>query len=291
MRKTLGLDLGSNSLGWAVLDDVTGDVLDKGVVVFPEGIDAANDTLETPAAIRRAARMARRLKFRRKIRKWQLLKVLIAHGMCPLTPEELEAWKKTGTYPLANKAFLSWLKATDTANPYCDRAAAADGVVAPSTLGRALYHIAQRRGFKSSRKDASSEADGGEEKKTSDKKLGAVKADIKWLTEEIAVSGAKTLGQYFFRLLEAERNQPAKTRIRCRYTGRLEHYEKEFAVIMDAQGFQEGIRCGSSFMKRFSRNAPCARRSTWSATVRWNRPLRARRLVIRSSRSIGCSRS
>ncbi len=240
MRKTLGLDLGSNSLGWAVLDDVTGDVLDKGVVVFPEGIDAANDTLETPAAIRRAARMARRLKFRRKIRKWQLLKVLIAHGMCPLTPEELEAWKKTGTYPLANKAFLSWLKATDTANPYCDRAAAADGVVAPSTLGRALYHIAQRRGFKSSRKDASSEADDGEEKKTSDKKLGAVKADIARLTEEIAASGTKTLGQYFFRLLEAERDQPAKTRIRCRYTGRLEHYEKEFAVIMDAQGFQEG---------------------------------------------------
>lgn len=184
--------------------------------------------------------MVRRLKFRRKIRKWQLLKVLIAHGMCPLTPEELEAWKKTGTYPLANKAFLSWLKATDTANPYCDRAAAADGVVAPSTLGRALYHIAQRRGFKSSRKDASSEADDGEEKKTSDKKLGAVKADIARLTEEIAASGTKTLGQYFFRLLEAERDQPAKTRIRCRYTGRLEHYEKEFAVIMDAQGFQEG---------------------------------------------------
>lgn len=57
MNKTLGLDLGSNSLGWAVLDDLTGDILNKGVVVFPEGIDAANDTLETPAAIRRAARM------------------------------------------------------------------------------------------------------------------------------------------------------------------------------------------------------------------------------------------
>ena len=240
MRKTLGLDLGSNSLGWVVLDDVTGDILDKGVVVFPEGIDAANDTLETPAAIRRAARMARRLKFRRKIRKWQLLKVLIAHGMCPLKLEELESWKKNGAYPLDNKAFLAWLKATDASNPYCDRAAAADGVVPPFTLGRALYHIAQRRGFRSSRKDASSEVDGGEEKKASDKKLGAVKADIARLTEEITTSGAKTLGQYFFRLLESEKGRPAKTRIRCRYTGRLEHYEKEFAVIMDAQGIQDG---------------------------------------------------
>ena len=240
MRKTIGLDLGSNSLGWAVLDDLTGDVLDKGVVVFPEGIDAANDTLETPAAIRCAARMARRLKFRRKIRKWQLLKVLIAHGLCPLTQEELDAWKRNGVYPLGNRAFLDWLKATDTSNPYCDRAAAADGKVPPFTLGRALYHIAQRRGFKSSRKDAPAETDGEDgTKKPSDKKLGAVKADIARLTEEIAASGAKTLGQHFFRLLESEKGRLAKTRVRCRYTGRLEHYEKEFAVIMDAQGMKE----------------------------------------------------
>lgn len=240
MKKTLGLDLGSNSLGWAVLDDVTGDVLDKGGVVFPEGIDAANDSLETPAAIRRAVRMARRLKFRRKIRKWQLLKVLLTHGMCPLREEELVAWKNEGRYPVDNAAFLAWLKSTDTSNPYCDRAAAADGKVAPFVLGRALYHMAQRRGFKSSRKDAAVEGgDDGEERKSSDKKLGAVKSGIAHLTADIEAAGVRTLGQYFFRCLEAERGQAAKTRIRCRYTGRLEHYEREFAVIMDAQGLVE----------------------------------------------------
>ena len=53
MKRTLGLDLGSNSLGWAILDDMTGDILDKGVVVFPAGIDAANDTLETHARVLR----------------------------------------------------------------------------------------------------------------------------------------------------------------------------------------------------------------------------------------------
>ena len=95
MKKTLGLDLGTNSLGWAVLDDITGDILDKGVVVFPEGIDAAKGTLETPAAIRRAARMARRMKFRRKLRKWALLKILIGNNRCPMTEQELEAWKKS----------------------------------------------------------------------------------------------------------------------------------------------------------------------------------------------------
>ena len=239
MKKTLGLDLGSNSLGWAILDDITGDILDKGVLVFPEGVDLdAGSSLETPAAIRRAARMARRMKFRRKLRKWHLLKILIDVEMCPLTHAELEEWKKTGRYPLGNKAFLEWLKATDASNPYCDRAAAASGKVPPLTLGRALYHIAQRRGFKSSRKDETDLADetAGQEKLL-DKKLGAVKTDIETLTKEIEAAGCKTLGQYFFKRLQDEKEKLDKTRIRCRYTGRIEHYEKEFSVIMDAQGY------------------------------------------------------
>ena len=229
MKKTLGLDLGTNSLGWAVLDDITGDILDKGVVVFPEGIDAAKGTLETPAAIRRAARMARRMKFRRKLRKWALLKILIGNNMCPMTEQELEAWKKSVIYPVGNKAFVDWLKSTDTSNPYADRAAAASGKVSPLVLGRALYHIAQRRGFKSSRKDAK---DNGEE----DKDLGVVKGDIAALTKEIADAGCRTLGQYFAKHIESERSSLCKTRVRKRYTGRVEHYMTEFAVIMEAQG-------------------------------------------------------
>ena len=228
MKKTLGLDLGSNSLGWAILDDITGDILDKGVIVFPEGVDLdAGSSLETPAAIRRAARMARRMKFRRKLRKWYLLKILIDVGMCPLTHTELDEWKKTGRYPLGNKAFLEWLKATDASNPYCDRAAAASGKVPPLTLGRALYHIAQRRGFKSSRKDEADLADetAGQEKQL-DKKLGAVKTDIEALTKEIEAAGCKTLGQYFFKRLQDEKGKLDKTRIRCRYTGQIEHYER-----------------------------------------------------------------
>ena len=229
MKKTLGLDLGTNSLGWAVLDDITGDIIDKGVVVFPEGIDAANNTLETPATIRRAARMARRMKFRRKLRKWALLKILIDNGMCPMSKQELEAWKKSGVYPVGDKAFINWLKSTDTSNPYADRAAAASGKVAPPVLGRALYHIAQRRGFKSSRKDAKDDG-------TENKELGAVKGDIAALTKEIADAGCRTLGQYFAKHIESERNNLCKTRVRKRYTGRVEHYMTEFAVIMEAQG-------------------------------------------------------
>ncbi|MBO6066783.1 MAG: type II CRISPR RNA-guided endonuclease Cas9, partial [Kiritimatiellae bacterium] len=162
--KTLGIDLGTNSLGWAILDNITGDILDKGVVVFPEGIDPANDTLETPAAIRRAKRAGRRLKFRRKLRKWILLKLLIQNGMTPLKLEELEEWRKNSKYPVGNKAFIAWLKSSDTSNPYVDRANAASGKVDKLVLGRALYHLAQRRGFKSSRKDTA----GGEAERDKD---------------------------------------------------------------------------------------------------------------------------
>ncbi len=174
------------------------------------------------------------------MRKWQLLKVLIENGMCPLRQEELDAWKKTGAYPLSNKAFLEWLKATDSTNPYCDRAAAAAGKVPPFTLGRALYHICQRRGFKSSRKDAVGEVDEETGKiKKPDKNLGAVKVGITKLSEEMSAAGARTLGQYFFSVLEAEKGKLLKSRIRGRYTDRLEHYEKEFSVIMDVQGYAE----------------------------------------------------
>ena len=228
--KTLGIDLGTNSLGWAILDNITGDILDKGVLVFPEGIDPANDTLETPAAIRRAKRAGRRMKFRRKMRKWILLKVLIENGMTPLKAEELEAWRKEGKYPVGNQEFIAWLKATDAQNPYIDRANAAGGRVGKYVLGRALYHLAQRRGFKSSRKD---NAGGTEEQ---DKERSKVKGDIAALTKEIADAGCKTLGQYFYKILEDNRNRMCKDRVRKRYTGRLEHYEVEFGVIMDVQG-------------------------------------------------------
>ena len=146
--KTLGIDLGTNSLGWAVINE-TG-VENSGVLVFEEGIirEKGIDSLKTPAALRREARMARRLRFRRHLRRRLILKILIEQKMCPLAQEELKAWSQMGSFPKDNTAFVEWLKSTDTRNPYCDRARAATEKVDPLTLGRAIYHLAQRRGFK-----------------------------------------------------------------------------------------------------------------------------------------------
>ncbi len=239
MAKTLGLDLGSNSLGWAVIDDSAHEIIAKGVVIYPEGIERekGNDTQKTPAATRREKRMGRRLKFRRKLRKWHLLSVLIRNGMCPLTEGELQEWKSAGKFPIGNAEFIGWMRSSNESNPYADRSRAASEKVGLQTLGRALYHICLRRGFKSSRKDAV--PDTGDEKQNAalaDKNAGAVKTGIAELTRQIEAAGVKTLGQYFFHLIESERQNPQKSRVRKHYTGRIEHYEREFAVIMDAQG-------------------------------------------------------
>ncbi len=230
VRKTLGLDLGSNSLGWAVIDSDRGTILDTGVVVFDEGIVRVKgaDTLSTPASVRRIARMGRRLRYRRRLRKFALLRTLIANGMCPMSPESLDAWAKKGIYPLSDKAFRDWLHSSPEDNPYRDRAMAADGPVDKLTLGRALYHIAQRRGFLSSRKEAMEKED--------DEELGRVKSSIRDLTEEIRSGGDnRTLGQYFY---ECYRDG---VKVRGRYTGRKEHYMAEFARIAEVQKLPQAL--------------------------------------------------
>jgi CRISPR-associated endonuclease Csn1 len=223
--KTLGLDLGTNSLGWAVIDETAVEA--AGVLVFEEGVNRVqSDSLETPAATRRAKRMARRLRFRRHLRRRLILKSLIEQNMCPLTREELKAWAQTGTFPKDNTAFVEWLKSTDTRNPYCDRARAATEKVDPLTLGRAIYHLAQRRGFKSGRKDQPEE---GEEISASKaKELGEVKGNIARISAELDKSGL-TLGQYFFNEIKAGR------KVRKQHTGRVEHYEKEWTKIAAVQ--------------------------------------------------------
>ena len=46
MAYTLGLDIGSNSIGWALLDKGNKKLTDIGVRVFPEGVDRDTKGLE-----------------------------------------------------------------------------------------------------------------------------------------------------------------------------------------------------------------------------------------------------
>ena len=162
MSRILGLDLGTNSIGWAVVDKLDNEfeLVEKGVRIFSEGVKSEKGVESSRAAERTGFRSARKIKFRRKLRKYETLKVLAKNHMCPLSIEEIEAWRKSGfkRYPL-NPEFLKWLRTDDDdkINPYFFRDKASKQKVLLYELGRAFYHIAQRRGFLSNRLDQSAE--------------------------------------------------------------------------------------------------------------------------------------
>lgn len=235
MEKVLGLDLGTNSIGWALVqhnDDLSYTLLDKGANVFQDGVAHDKSGEKPMVEDRTKARSSRRHYFRRRLRKIELLKVLIENGLCPyISMEDLSDWKHYKKYPMCD-AFFEWQKTDDLIgkNPYHDRFVCltkkldfqkqTDRFI----LGRALYHIAQRRGFLSNRKETTKETD------------GAVKQGMASLSESMATCGCEYLGEYFYRCYENG------DKIRKTYTSRVEHYKKEFDAICNKQGLDVGLR-------------------------------------------------
>ena len=78
MAKILGLDLGTNSIGWAVVDTTENKILDTGVRIFPEGVEpktiGQGDKEQSKNATRRDKRQMRRQFYRKRLRKIKLLK-------------------------------------------------------------------------------------------------------------------------------------------------------------------------------------------------------------------------
>ncbi len=223
MTVILGLDLGTNSIGWAVIEKIGRKfyLKDKGVRLFQEGVKIEKGRESSRAAERTGYRSARRIKFRRKLRKIETLKVLSKFGFCPeLSAEELNNWRYKKIYP-QNDSFRNWQRTGDqTKNPYYFRNLAVtkqlnlENRAGRFKIGRALYHMAQRRGFLSNRLDSTIEID------------GKVKQGISEISE---AKGDKTLGQYFYqKYLKGEK-------IRHHYTDRKEHYLQEFQRICEVQ--------------------------------------------------------
>ena len=237
MKNKLGIDIGTNSLGWGIIEDDT--VKNCGVLIFEEGIpmEKGIEAPQSPAAERTAFRAARRLKFRRRLRKYHTLKLLIENAMCPLTVSELTKWIRQGVFPIGNEDFLKWLNSTRENNPYYFRAKAATEKLPPPELGRALFHIAIRRGFKSSKKDQS----------TNEKETGELKTQISNL-KSLLVQRDITLGQYLYELFSADNKIRGK--IKC---GRVEHYIPEFNKICEVQQIPSELKSqlyNALFMQR-----------------------------------------
>ncbi len=200
MAYVLGLDIGSNSIGWVVLDKQKRQLVDIGIRVFPEGVDRDTKGLEkSKNAMRREARGARRTHQRRNQRKQQLLKVLQSTELLPHSESEL----------------MSLFQKKEN-NPYQLRKKGLDEKLEPYKFGRVLYHLSQRRGFKSNRKSGESKDD------------GIVKKQAGELQKKIDAANCRTIGEYFAGLDSDEQ------RIRSRYTFRS-MYETEFDLLWTKQ--------------------------------------------------------
>lgn len=198
MSYTLGLDIGSKSIGWSLLSDKPKrSIIDIGVRVFPEGVDRDTKGAEkSKSATRREARGARRTHTRRNLRRDKLVKTLRENGLLPESDEDL-------------RKLLS-------ENPYHIRARGLNEKLELHDYGRAIFHINQRRGFKSNRKTGRAKED------------GKVAKEADELQQKMNKAKCRTLGEYFASL------DPEEIRIRDQYTFRS-MYEGEFDKLWEKQ--------------------------------------------------------
>lgn len=159
-KYSLGLDIGTSSIGWAVLDLDKERIHDLGVRIFERPEDPQNgDSLAKP---RRDARSARHRLRRRRQRLNHLKQFFIDQNI--LTKDQVEKvldcksdFNKLDVYELRAKALAEELS--------------------PEELLKALYQIAKRRGFKSNRKVVEeSDKEGG-------RVTSALKANEKFLAD------------------------------------------------------------------------------------------------------------
>lgn len=233
MERILGIDTGTNSLGWAIVDKDENQyhLIAKGTNIFSEGVKIEKGIESSKAAERTDHRSVRKHYWRRKIRKIRLLTILSDNDLCPrLKYEQLREWRLKKVYP-TDDTFMEWQRTEDKAqvNPYKFRYICLtqkldlSDITQRFVLGRALYHLNQRRGFLSNRKESTKESE------------GAVKEGISSLSKDMKDAGCEYLGEYFYQLYQQGK------KIRNHYTARKEHYLKEFKAICAKQELDDAL--------------------------------------------------
>ena len=161
-------DLGTNSLGWCVFalrsDKKPERVVAMGSRIFSDGRDPKSGA--SLAVDRRSARAMRRRRDRFKQRQSALLKHLTRLGLFP--------------------AEGAGRKALEGLDPYELRARALTEKLTLAEIGRALFHLNQRRGFKSNRK-----AERGK-----DEDAGKIALGVEALRDAMDEAGAETFGAF-----------------------------------------------------------------------------------------------
>lgn len=210
MTYRLGLDIGTNSIGWCAFDlgetGAPGSILRMGVRIFPDGRDAKTEA--SLAVDRRLARQARRRRDRYLRRRERLMQALIQCGLMPGKEVERKALEQLDPYALRERGLRERLELFH--------------------FGRALFHLNQRRGFRSNRKtDKNAEA-------------GKIHPAMQRLHALMQEAGASTIGAY----LNARRREGQSVRARLQGAGAKAQYEfyperalleEEFDLLWAAQ--------------------------------------------------------
>lgn len=273
MSKILGLDLGTNSVGWAIRDiqALGNQIIDYGVLTFDKGV-ASEKGNEFPKVQKRTESRGKRRNYQaEKYRKWELLEFLIDRRMCPLTKVELQKWKGyekgiNREYP-KSESFLKWLQFDfdQDGKPdfhlfnkdkhesiYVFREMAISPTYRsvfernPQILGRVFYQLVQHRGFR-----------GRDEEEAKTMLQGSVKNNTPG-RNEIAeyIEKYKTLGAALYNY-----QKKMGGRIRQRYNLRKD-YEDELKNICSTQNISE-----KDYQK------------LWKAII-WQRPLRTQKGLV-----------
>ncbi|MBQ8056091.1 MAG: hypothetical protein IJ270_04680, partial [Paludibacteraceae bacterium] len=296
MGKVLGFDLGTNSIGIALRDTERGKNLTEKLEyffsdIFKSGVGSGKSGEFSYAAKRTEKRSTRRLYQSRKYRIWETLKLLIKEDYCPLSMEDLEKWSKYDKskglkrqYPIGSVKFEQWVRldfngdgVADYTSPFQLRAELMEVQLDFTKetnrykLGRALYHIAQRRGFKSSKGETIKEQENTEIsdadnidiadalKKSEQKKSGP-------LSEYMSQHNLKTIGCAFYDL--------EKSGIRVRnsdYQAVRSQYKDEIKQIFE---FQNGLDINSDFFKHL------VSEKKGEGTIFYKRPLRSQKGLV-----------
>ena len=190
MNYRLALDLGTNSIGWAQFSlnqefKVNG-LMDGGVHIFDQGRNA--ESLGSNALERRSARGMRRTRDRKNRRKQELLSALVNSALLPSVKEERHSLTIHNPYELRERGLRESLTAHE--------------------FGRALFHLHQRRGFRSNRKSGNGED-------------GKIVSANRTLIEKLNESNFETYGAF----LESRRKQGLPTRLRLQGEGAKSAYE------------------------------------------------------------------
>ena len=206
MKKILGLDLGSSSIGWAfITQNETGYIINRlGVRTIPLSVDEKNEFTQGQTISvnrdRTIKRTARKTVYRYKQRRTNLVKLLTSLNILP----SQDLMIKTTALEL-----------------YGLRARAASERIELDQFARLLLLLNQKRGYKSSRVGSDTEESG--------KKVSDYLQDLKDRKDLITNKGI-TIGEYFRSELTLNRHFRIKKNVFPR-----ECYIDEFNTIWDTQ--------------------------------------------------------